>query len=167
MRKLTPAFHGWHQKLVSQIVAGKFIELNKLLSTNLVLSKPKPQLLFDGQLVLTSTTQVVCWWHNQFVRSLFSMVLSYPPISRIAGKICCNISCSSSRHTTSLLAMSLVSIGLGFSQTCCCHKPYRLVNHQCAVQRLITAYVKVNVHMYNFISLNLFSLIHAEFYACN
>ena len=95
------------------------------------------------------------------------MVLSYPSISRIAGKICCNISSSSSRHTTSLLAMSLVSIGLGFSQTRCCHKPYRLVNHQCAVQRLITAYVEVNVHMYNFISLNLFSLIHAEFYACN
>lgn len=55
MRKLTPAIHGWHQKLVSQIVAGKFIELNKLLSTNLVLNKPKPQLLFDGQLVLNST----------------------------------------------------------------------------------------------------------------
>ena len=55
MRKLTPAIHGWHQKLVSQIVTGKFIELNKLLSTNLVLNKPKPQLLFDGQLVLTST----------------------------------------------------------------------------------------------------------------
>ena len=40
-------------------MAGKFIELNNLLSTNLVLNKPKPLLLFDGQLVLTSTPKML------------------------------------------------------------------------------------------------------------
>ena len=42
-------------KLVSWIVAGKFVELHELLSTNLVLNEPEPQLLFNGQLVLTLT----------------------------------------------------------------------------------------------------------------
>ena len=42
-------------KLVGQIVAGKFVELNELSSSNIVLNEPQPQLLFDGRLVLTST----------------------------------------------------------------------------------------------------------------
>ena len=42
-------------KLVGQIVAGKFVELNELSSSNIVLNEPEPQLLFDGRLVLTST----------------------------------------------------------------------------------------------------------------
>ena len=44
-------------KLVGQIVAGKFVELNELLSSNIVLSEPEPQLVFDGGLVLTSPSQ--------------------------------------------------------------------------------------------------------------
>ena len=42
-------------KLVSQIVAGKFVELNELSSSNIVLNEPERQLLFDGRLVLAST----------------------------------------------------------------------------------------------------------------
>ena len=42
-------------KLVGQIVAGKFVELNELSSSNIVLNEPEPQLLFDGRLVLEST----------------------------------------------------------------------------------------------------------------
>jgi len=50
-----PGFSPVPAKLVSQIVAGKFVELHKLLPSNIVLSEPEPQLLFDGRLVLTST----------------------------------------------------------------------------------------------------------------
>ena len=50
-----PGFSPVPAQLVSQIVAGKFVELHKLLSTNLVLNEPEPQLLFDGRLVLMST----------------------------------------------------------------------------------------------------------------
>ena len=50
-----PGFSPVPAKLVSQIVAGKFVELHELLSTNLVLNEPEPQLLFDGRLVLMST----------------------------------------------------------------------------------------------------------------
>ena len=49
-----PGFSPIPAKLVSQIVAGKFVELNELLSSNIVLTEPAPQLLFDGRLVLTS-----------------------------------------------------------------------------------------------------------------
>ena len=50
-----PGFSPVPAKLVSQIVAGKFVELHDLLSANLVLHEPEPQLLLDGRLVLTST----------------------------------------------------------------------------------------------------------------
>ena len=46
-----PGFSLVPAKLVSQIVAGKFVELHELLSSNLVLNEPEPQLLFDGRLV--------------------------------------------------------------------------------------------------------------------
>ena len=60
---LPPPFVVWRgfspilAKLVGQIVAGKFVELNELLSSNIVLSEPEPQLVFDGGLVLTSPSQ--------------------------------------------------------------------------------------------------------------
>lgn len=41
-------------KIVTQSVSGKFGELDELLCTNIVLTEPEPQLLFDGHLVLTS-----------------------------------------------------------------------------------------------------------------
>ena len=53
--------HGWPWvfaipvKLVSQIVAGKFVEQNELLSVNIVSTESEPQLLYNGRLVLTST----------------------------------------------------------------------------------------------------------------
>ena len=48
-----PGFSPVPAKLVSQIVAGKFVELHKLLPSNIVLTEPDPQLLFNGHLVLT------------------------------------------------------------------------------------------------------------------
>ena len=49
-----PRFSPVLAKLVSQIVAGKFVELHELLPSNIVLTEPDPQLLFKGLLVLTS-----------------------------------------------------------------------------------------------------------------
>ena len=49
-----PGFSPVPAKLVSQIVAGKFVELHELLPSNIVLTEPEPQVLFDGRLVLTS-----------------------------------------------------------------------------------------------------------------
>ena len=46
---LGPGFSPVPAKLVSQIMAKEFVELNELLN------EPKPQLRFDGRLVLTST----------------------------------------------------------------------------------------------------------------
>ena len=43
---VSPGFSPVPAKLVSQVMAGKFVELNELLSANLVLNDPEPQLLF-------------------------------------------------------------------------------------------------------------------------
>ena len=50
-----PGFLTGPAKVVSHIVAGKFVDLQEQLSAKLVLNEPEPQLLFDGRLVLTST----------------------------------------------------------------------------------------------------------------
>ena len=49
-----PRFSPVPAKLVSQIVAGKFVELHELLPSNIVLTEPELQLPFNGRLVLTS-----------------------------------------------------------------------------------------------------------------
>ena len=36
------------------MVSGKFVEFDELLSINIVLTEPEPQLLFEGSLLLTS-----------------------------------------------------------------------------------------------------------------
>ena len=59
---LGPGFSPVPAKLVSQIMAEEFAELNELLN------EPKPQLRFDGRLVLTSTPKKLKW-HNQLIRS--------------------------------------------------------------------------------------------------
>ena len=76
-----PGFSLVPAKLVSQIVAGKFVELHELLSTNLVLNEPEPQLLFDGRLVLTSTPKKpkrrvddITSWLEAF--SIYCLILS-------------------------------------------------------------------------------------------
>ena len=51
---VSPGFSQIPEKIVTQIVSGKFVEFDELLSTNIVLTEPEPQLLFDGHLVLTS-----------------------------------------------------------------------------------------------------------------
>ena len=42
-------------KVVSQITAGKFVNLEELLAENIPVSEPEPQLWFDGRLVLSHT----------------------------------------------------------------------------------------------------------------
>ena len=76
-----PGFSPVPAKLVSQIVAGKFVELHDLLSVNLVLHEPEPQLLFDGRLVLTSTPKKskrrvddITSWLEAF--SIYCLILS-------------------------------------------------------------------------------------------
>ena len=76
-----PGFSPVLAKLVSWIVAGKFVELHELLSTNLVLNEPEPQLLFNGQLVLTLTPKKpkgrvddITSWLEAF--SIYCLILS-------------------------------------------------------------------------------------------
>ena len=76
-----PGFSPVPAKLVGQIVAGKFVELSDLLSSNIVLSEPEPQLLFDGHLVLTPTPKKakrriedIATWMEAF--SVYSLVLT-------------------------------------------------------------------------------------------
>ena len=76
-----PGFSPIPANLVGQIMAGKFVELSDLLSSNIVLSEPKPQLLFDGCLVLTSThkkakqrIENIATWMEAF--SVYSLVLT-------------------------------------------------------------------------------------------
>ena len=76
-----PGFSPIPAKLVSQIVAGKFVELNELLSVNIVSTECEPQLLFDGRLVLTSTPKKPKWriedissWLEAF--AVYSLILS-------------------------------------------------------------------------------------------
>ena len=76
-----PGFSPVPAKLVSQIVAGKFVELHDLLCANLVLHEPEPQLLFDGRLVLTSTPKKpkrrvddITSWLEAF--SIYCLILS-------------------------------------------------------------------------------------------
>ena len=49
-----PGFSPVPAKRVSQIVAGKYVDLSELLAVNLAQKDPEPQLLLDGRLVLTS-----------------------------------------------------------------------------------------------------------------
>ena len=100
---VSPGFSPVPAKLVSQVMAGKFVELNELLSANLVLNEPRASI---AVLVLTPTPKNLKWWVDDITSWLeaFSVYcLIYPPISRITGKICCNISCLSSRLTTNSL----------------------------------------------------------------
>ena len=76
-----PGFSPVPAKLVSWIVAGNFVELHKLLSTNLVLNEPEPQLLFDGRLALTLTPKKpkqhvddITSWLEAF--SIYCLILS-------------------------------------------------------------------------------------------
>ena len=80
-----PGFSPVPAKLVSQIVAGKFVELHDLLSANLVLHEPEPQLLFDGRLVLTSTPKKpkrrvddITSWLEAFSILLSNFILPFP-----------------------------------------------------------------------------------------
>jgi len=68
-------------KLVSQIVAGKYVDLCDLLPANLQVKEPEPQLLFDNRLLLTSQPKKfrqriedIAMWTKAF--AIFSFLLS-------------------------------------------------------------------------------------------
>ena len=76
-----PGFSPIPAKIVTQMLSGKFVEFDELLSTNIVLTEPEPQLLFDGCLVLTSgpkkfkrRIEDIATWMEAF--STFMLVLS-------------------------------------------------------------------------------------------
>ena len=71
---VSPGFSPVPAKPVSQVIVGKFVELNELLSANLVLNEPRASI---AVLVLTPTPKNLKWWVddiNQLVRSLFSVL---------------------------------------------------------------------------------------------
>lgn len=93
-----PGFSPVPAKLVTQIVSGKFVEFDELLSTNILLTEPEPQLLFDGRLVLTSgpkkpkrRIEDIATWMEAFLT--FALILT--SYSRFAGRISASINFSS------------------------------------------------------------------------
>ena len=124
-----PGFLTGPAKVVSHIVAGKFVDLHEQLSAKLVLNEPEPQLLFDGRLVLTSTPKklkrhvddIISWLE---ALSVYCLILNSHFPHRWKDLLHC---------LPSVRWPSLVGVRSGFSRTRCCHEPYRVVNHQCAV----------------------------------
>ena len=77
---------------VAQIVAGKYIDLSNFLPVNLVQREPEPQLLFGGQLVLTSQAKKTAGTKGGhcFVNGGLCHLFSHPDLT---GKISCSTSC--------------------------------------------------------------------------
>ena len=76
-----PGFSPIPAKLVGQIVAGKFVDLSELLSSNIASAEPEPQLYFEERLVLTSTPKNPKWrieditsWLEAF--SIYCLILA-------------------------------------------------------------------------------------------
>ena len=76
-----PGFSAVPAKLISQIVAGKYVDLSNLLAANLACSDPEPQLLLDGRLVLTTPPkkqrrhiQDLASWTEAF--TIFALILT-------------------------------------------------------------------------------------------
>ena len=68
-------------KLVSQIIAEKFVEISDLLSMNILLAEPKPKVLFNDRLVLTSAPKrpkrrIGCLDGGVFCLHVFDVFLS-------------------------------------------------------------------------------------------
>lgn len=82
---LPPGFAPVPAKTVSQILAGKFIDLGDLLSANIAEKEPESQVYFGGQLVVTPSAKKHCRkiddivsWSQAF--SIFTLILtSYFP----------------------------------------------------------------------------------------
>ena len=122
-----PGFSSVPAKLVRQIVAGKFVELNELLSANLVLTEPEPQLLFEGRLVLTSTPKKlkrrvddISSWLEAF--SVYCLILSSHFPHRWKDL-----------RQYQLRGPGLVGVRSGLSRTRCCNDHHRLVDYQRSV----------------------------------
>ena len=80
-----PGFSPVPAKLVSQILAGKYIDLSELLPANLQLKEPERQLLLDGRLVLTSQPKKPCshihdieTWSEAFAIYCLILVTYFP-----------------------------------------------------------------------------------------
>ena len=79
-----PGFSPVPAKIVGHVVAGKFVDLGDLLPSTVASAKPKPQLLFDGRLVLTSTpkkpkrrVEEIATWTKAF--SVCCLIISFFP----------------------------------------------------------------------------------------
>ena len=75
---VSPGFSPVPAKLVSQVMAGKFVELNELLSANLVLNEPRASI---AVLVLTPTPENLKWWVDDITSwleafSVYCLILS-------------------------------------------------------------------------------------------
>ena len=75
---VSPGFSPVPAKLVSQVMAGKFVELNKPLSANLVLNEPRASI---AVLVLTPTPKNLKWWVDDVTSwleafSVYCLILS-------------------------------------------------------------------------------------------
>ena len=107
-----PGFSPVPAKLVSQIVAGEFVEMNELLN------ELEPQCGFDGRLVLMSTSKKLKRWVDDitsWLEALLKELLHYPLLILWTH-------CLFAGHVW-------LVYNLAFWQTCCCNEPYRLVNH--------------------------------------
>ena len=93
-----PGFTPIPAKTVRQVVEGKFVDLGDQLPFSVAFAEPEPQLLFDGHLVLTSTSKspnAVSRTSPPGWRPFQSTALSSHPSSRTAQKTYYNINCSS------------------------------------------------------------------------
>ena len=75
---VSPGFSPVPAKLVSQVMAGKFVELNELLSANLVLNELRASI---AVLVLTPTPKNLKWWVDDITSwleafSVYCLILS-------------------------------------------------------------------------------------------
>lgn len=69
--------------LVSQIVAGKYVDLSELLAVNLLQKESEPQLLFDGHLVLMSQPKN----EHQKIKDITSRLEAFPSLRRLWSRM--------------------------------------------------------------------------------
>lgn len=80
-----PGFSPVPSKLVAQIVAGKYVDLNDLIPANLEAEEPQPQLLLDGHLLYTPQPKKprrgiedIATWLEAFAVFSFVLVSHFP-----------------------------------------------------------------------------------------
>ena len=106
--------------LVSQIVAGKYVDLSELLAVNLLQKESEPQLLFDGHLVLMSQPKN----QHQKIKDITSRLEAFPSLRRLWSRMEGPPTIPASHHL-------YVPPFLGQVWACCCHSPDWLVVLEC------------------------------------